>query len=252
MNMPLCASLDACPPDAPRRLRRAARLGFSVALAALLVTGFVRPAAAQSDSKDAKKTKQDKKPPKSKTDKSSKNTVDVASLRKVLVFPADSKGGLSDQLLDIISEVEQGRLGTTGKYRSIYYVSSLPTVKRAVNEQTLSLADATPPFDSDAKVKRVAQIAGYDLVLVTSVDDYQYDADKQQVSLVMSARLIDYSGDKPVIRSVGESANTAEKAVKDEKDASGKAAPATIQLARDLTERLMNELLKPKAAAEKK
>lgn len=220
-------------PDASPRFRRIARTGFAFALAAALVIGLNSPLLSQSDKKaetkksDAKKSKNEKPTP--------------VVQRKVLIFRPETKGGMSDQLTDMIIDVEQGRLRISGRYRSILFLASLPTIRRAVIEQSLSTADVNPPFDSDAKIKKLTQTAGYDMALVTSVDDYQYDADKGQISLVMSARLIDYAGEKPVIRSVGESAMTAEKAAKDDKDI----APA-LQLARELTEKLMAELLKTK------
>lgn len=175
-----------------------------------------------------------------KTGKSEPNP----AARTILVFPPDTKGGLSDQLTDTILAVEESRLQVSGEYRPLVYRKSIATVRRALQEQALTQADVNPPFDEDSKLKRVTPVTGYDLALVTSLSDYSYDAQKQQASLVMTARLIDYAGKTPVVRSGAVSATTAEKALKDANDV----APV-IQLARQLTEQLMTQVLKPAKSA---
>lgn len=161
----------------------------------------------------------------------------------VMVFPLETNGGVSDQLADDVTDVEQSRLEAGGNYHALYFLRSLPTVKRALSEQTLSTSDLTPPY-TDTKLKRVAQAAGYYFVLVSSIDDYTYDASKGQVSMVMSARLVNFTSGNAEPRSATLSGNTAEKAVHDEKD-----VKSARLLARDLTEKLMNSLLGAKAAA---
>jgi hypothetical protein len=164
--------------------------------------------------------------------------------RRVLVFPPVTKGGQSDYLVDTIVSITKGRLATSGRYSPLLFTPSLPIVKRALLDQTIRQADVQPPYDQASKIRKLTRLAGFDMALVSSIEEYQYNMEKQQVSLVMTAQLIDYAGDKPVIRTVGESDSSPQKSARNEKDY----MPA-ITLARDLTEKIMKELLKPKEKA---
>jgi hypothetical protein len=159
--------------------------------------------------------------------------------RTILVFPPDTKGGASDQLTDVITNTEQGRIGLTTNYQSLFFIRSIPSVRRALSEASLTTADISHPFDSDAKLKRVSQNAGYDMVLVTSIDDYTYDAAKNQVNMTISARLIDFSGDKPIVRAAAESGKSP--------DGTSNIPEVKLALgvARSIADRLMTQLLTP-------
>jgi hypothetical protein len=160
--------------------------------------------------------------------------------RNVLVFPTDTKGGVSDQVADDAVNVVKSRLSLTKMYSPLEFLTSIPTVKLALSEQSLTLADVKKPFDSDPKLRKLSGITGYDLILVSSIDDYEYDAAKNQVSIVMSARLIDYAGAKAVPRSAAQSAtspadtgNTPELKI-------------ATDLVRSLMDKLMTAILTPK------
>ncbi|MCS6777943.1 MAG: hypothetical protein RMJ43_13610 [Chloroherpetonaceae bacterium] len=189
---------------------------------------------------------------KSRQKKSGK--AEEAPRRVVLVFPPDvanaetSDDGFNpEQLTDIVVDVIQSRLKSVGGYRTVYYSRGLPTIRRAVIEGTLTTAEADRPFSPDEKVRKLAQLAGHDLVLVSSIDDYQYDPEKNQVTLVMSARLIDFAPEKKAIRAVGESI-TGPEAPKGKKQ-----LEVALEAARALTEKMINELLRPaKPASEQK
>jgi hypothetical protein len=231
---------------------------FSVAtlmslFALLWIAGFVLPASAQTDSgaQDSgdKKTKQKKDSGKadSKDSKSAKKPKGPAVPKKdILVFPADTKGGPSDQLAGIIGDVIKGRLEGSELYQPNAFSLSSPTFRRALAEQTLLPKEVKPPYDTNAKVQKLTQFAGYNYAVTSSVDDYEYDAAKQQVSISITVILIDFSSGKPQPRPYGDSATTAAKAVKDASDT----APV-INLARDLTEKIMTEILKPAKPAAK-
>ncbi len=164
----------------------------------------------------------------------------AAPPRSVLVFPTDTKGGVSNQVADDVVSVEKSRLSLSKTYSPIEFLPSIPTVKLALTEQTLTLAEVKKPFDSDAKLKKLAGVTGYDLVLVSSIDDYEYDATKNQVSVVMSARLIDYSGAKSVVRSAAQSATSPA--------AAGNTPELKIatELVRGLMDKLMTSIITPK------
>ncbi|HLJ56333.1 MAG TPA: hypothetical protein VKT77_14930, partial [Chthonomonadaceae bacterium] len=137
-----------------------------------------------------------------------KEKMAVAS-RTVLVFPTDGKGGISDQLSDVVTDTMRARIGASGKYQTVYFLRSLPTVVRALNESTLTNNEVSHPFDDDAKLKKLMPQTSFDLALTTSVDSYNYDAAKNQVTLLISARLIDFRGAKPVVKAAAENASSA-------------------------------------------
>lgn len=162
----------------------------------------------------------------------------------VLVFPPDTKGGPSDQLVDVILDVEKGRLIGTQKYGALTFNANLSSVRRALNEQSIASTDTTPPFDSLSKSQKLASLTGYKYVLTTSLDDYQYDADKQQITVIMTVKLVDFTGTSPRIVSIGDSASSAPKAARDANDI----GPA-LDVTRSLTEKLMTQVLSPTRAA---
>src|SRR5205823_3742301 len=67
--------------------------------------------------------------------------------RVVLVFATDAKGGISDQLSDVITDTIQGRLAASGQYDSVYFLRSIPTIKRALTEATLTPNEISHPYD---------------------------------------------------------------------------------------------------------
>ena len=185
------------------RTRRTGLFGLGCALTLSLLAGLAHPAVAQqqdSKSKKSDKAKNDKQKSASHTASASAKTAPGAR-KVVLVFPSDTKGGVSDELVDTISEVEKSRLQAAGGYRSVYFLPSLAVIRRALTEQTLNAQDVRSPYDNENKLKKLVQLTGYNMVLVSSVEDYQFDADSKVVNLVMSARLVDYSTETPTVRS---------------------------------------------------
>ena len=187
------------------------------------------------------------KPPKMKATKTEKKMMPVmaqksnlmAPSRIVLVFPTDSADANSGQLSDAVTDVEQGRLSASGAYQTVYFLRSIPTIKRALNEG-LAPIDASKPFDKDDKIKQLCQITGYNLAILSNVDSYAYDKDKNQVGFILTISLIDYSGEKPVkIGSVVSQGDS---------PAGGNAKETDLAnaLARTLTEKIMSQILQPK------
>ncbi|HLK57057.1 MAG TPA: hypothetical protein VKU00_10855 [Chthonomonadaceae bacterium] len=177
------------------------------------------------------------KPPKN----SMKNAGPTVPSRIIMVFPPDTKGGMSEVVSDSITDVERARLIASRKYRSVLFTRAIPTIRMGLVEQTISQTDVSHPFDDDAKLKKLAQYADYDLVLATTINDYQYDDKTNSVSVVLSIRMIDYSGEKPVVRSVGASMSSPENPAGNPRHE--KIADSLI---RNLTEKLMTDLLSPK------
>jgi len=218
------------------RRRRCCQV-LTLAFGLLLIVGAVAGASAQSGGNDADA----KQTPNKKSGKQGKKPKGPVVPKKViLVFPADTKEGPGEQLAAIITDVVKGRLAASDLYEPNTFSLASPTFRRALSEQTLTQKDIKPPFDSNAKVQKLTQFIGYNNAVTASLDDYEYDAAKQQVSIVITVTMIDFSTGKPQPRPFGDSAGTAVKGVKDAADI----APA-IELARTLTEKIMTELLQP-------
>jgi hypothetical protein len=168
-----------------------------------------------------------------------KGTAEQPELKQVLVFQPDTKGGNSDAIADDILQVMKDKLTATKKYEPIRFLSSLPTVRLAVVQGTLLSSDVRKPFDNDTKLKKLSGVTGLSYVIVASVDDYSYDSGKNQVDLVVSVRMIDYSGAKAVVRSAAQSASS---------PAGGNTPELKLasDLAKSLTDKLMTSVLTPK------
>ena len=166
---------------------------------------------------------------------------EIAPQKVVLVFPTDGADSISSQLSDAVTDTVQGRLSASGNYQTVYFLKSLPTIKRALNDSTITPIDATKPFaDKEDKVKTLASLSGYSLSIVSSIDSYTYDKEKNQVGIILSARLVDFSGEKPVV--IGAAA------ISDDSPGGGNAKELTIatDLARKLAEKVMTQILSKK------
>ena len=190
---------------------------------------------AQDDKgKSKKKMASEAKPP-----ASSPSSMPVEA-KTVLVFQTDAKGGVSAAVGDDIQDVIKSRLSASKMYSPVTFSSSIPTVKLAMTQQLVTASDMKHPFDVDSKLKKLSGVTGYSLVLVSSIDDYELDAATGVISVVMSARLVDYSGAKAVVRSAAQSAASPEnKTNKPELE-------VATALVRSLTDKLMTSILTPK------
>ena len=182
--------------------------------------------------KDAKKT--------ATTDKKGKTSgkMPIMAKRLALVFPVDAKGAAAEQLSDIITDVEKARLSTSGMYSGISFLTSLPSIRRAVNEQSLTQADVQPPFATRTKAQKLTMAAGYDIAVISSMDSYEYSADNQNVTMVLSIQMIDFSGDTPRNYTAADTVTTAPKSAKNAADTT-----ASEPAARSLAEKLMTTVL---------
>ena len=170
---------------------------------------------------------------------------DGPMVQTVLIFPPDtpSPAGIADQLTDTVTRVVQRRLDFSKKYHSVYFLRSMPTVRRAINDGAVTAIDTDRPFNP-LKAKKLSQLTGYNTVFMTDINGYSFDADKHQATLSLTLTLIDYSGSKPITRSAGEEMVSSDKEPK-----SATEITVAMDVARDLTEKLMTELFKPKPAA---
>lgn len=230
-------------PNGPKLPARRAVFGriASAVLAALLVFGSRAPMAAQSGANGQK--------PAGPTKTRNRRGKSTVPLTIVVVFPVDTKGGASDQVADVITDVERSRLNTTERYDPFTFVRGLPSIQRALSTQTLNPEDVQSPFDNTAKLIRLMGVLNYPMALVSSIDAYQYDADTQQMTFILSGRLVDFSGQKPrVIRQVTVTGETPKNLPHPARE--GLVAEL---VARDATEKLMSDLLvPPKPAAPEK
>ena len=188
--------------------------------------------------------KQDKKSKKkAHTPKAAKTTKDsmLTPARIVLIFPPETKGGVSDQIADAITDVVQSRLNLTGKYRTVYFLASSPTIRRGLLDHSLTEEELAKPVAIDSRIKKLTQLSGHDLAFVVSIIDYQFDKAANKVSMVLSAKMLDYTGGTP--HGTNRNGDSPDKP-------SAKATEYDLAaaLARDLTEKMVNDLLTPQKA----
>lgn len=204
--------------------------------AACFALGAIAPLSAHASVPTATQNKKAKKDQKVKTPP--KSTTPAAGARVVLVFPPETKGGVSDQIADAITDVVQSRLALSGKYKTTLFLQSSPVVRRGLLENTLTKEEVDKPYATDARIKKFTELTGHDLAFVVSVIDYQYDKAANKVSMVLSAKLVDYTGPAP--RGTNRNGDSPDKP-------SAKATEYDLAaaLARDLTEKMVSDLLAP-------
>jgi hypothetical protein len=210
-----------------------------------LTSGTFTPAHAQDTPSAMDKTQGKKghkkshapKPPKMDPKKGATE----AAARIIVVFPPETKGGVSDQIADTISEVVQSRLSLSGQYRTVYFLASAPTVRRALIESTVTKEEVDKPVAIDSRIKKLTLLSGHDMAVAVSIIDYQFDKATNKVSMVLSAKILDYTGAAPhgTNRNGESPAKLASKATEYDLAAA---------LARDLTDKMMTDLLAPKKA----
>ena len=164
--------------------------------------------------------------------------------RVVMVFPPDISshitGGVPTYLATTSLDIQEARVELTGYYAPIFFIGSLPSIRRANTEGTLTSSDITSPFDVTGKLQKIMSSTLYDMALVSSIDDYQFDLANRQVNIVMSIRLIDFF-DTGRSRTASESFPFATKPTAIPSSTSERIL--ATQAIRDLTERLMSEVL---------
>jgi hypothetical protein len=163
-----------------------------------------------------------------------------ANLPAMLVFPPDAQRAETESLVDVMTDVSASRLEVSNSFRSVLYARSLPTIIRGLADGSLTSDETRGPFDDNTKAAKLARLMSYPYALVLSIDDYQYDSNKNQVSLVLSARLLDLHGKGlRVVRAVtlpGKSPETAQAGADEE--------TLATDLTRKLSEELMTQVLK--------
>ncbi len=207
----------------PRRESAGCAIAVALSLLLLLSSAIV---GAQSGKRDRKGNR----PPKSSKSASVPH-------RGVLVFPTDSRSASAVPLADVVTEVVKSRFSASDRYDAISYSSAQPSVRRALNEHTLSQKDASPPYDDVAKVQKLAEYSGYDMVVTSSIDDYEYDAATHKATISLGILIIDFSAKPAVKRSFADTVMPAMKSADD--------IEAATKATRELAERGMTQLLEP-------
>ena len=199
---------------------------FALSLTLLL---SANPASAQ---------KKDKKPPKEAPQ------APKAEPKRIMLFPTDyQEGTKASTLTDAIERSITRRLGENDQYAVTAFFPAMSLIKRALIQRQIEKKDVEHPYDKLDKAKKLADIAGYNLVILSSINDYQYDATKKQITLDISIRIIDFAGEKPaVLTYVAETATS-----KTSTEANATEEKIALDFARDFIEKLMKDVLKPKA-----
>ncbi len=186
------------------------------------------PVHAQKDKKDKKGSKTKEEKPKDPP-------------RKLLIFPSDTPEGNASQLEDAVTRILERRLNATEVYSTTVFTISTPVIRRALTDKVLEQKDVSKPYDNILKAKKLATMLGYVWVATAAIGDYQYDEDKRQVTLDLAIRIVDFSGEKPALKTVAETMTSPANPPKDHNE-----LKIAFDLIRDLGEKLMTDLLKPK------
>lgn len=162
----------------------------------------------------------------------------------LLLFPTGAASGVPASITRVVSDVVKGRLAASGKYAVDEFSVSNPTVRRALSDHTISRADATPPFDTASKIRRLSNMLGYRLAVTSSVDAYDFDPAQHRVLAAVTVSLLDLTGAKPHTGTSAQSITTAANSTGDAADTS-----AAEQAVRTEVEKMMTSILKPPAPA---
>lgn len=211
------------------------RLGLPLALMFTAFSLIAAPIAARPDSQ--------KQAPK-QTAKSEKK----AEPRRLLTLPIDAPDGKGEALTDALDSLVKKRFTEKDVFTLTGFEPNSALIKRALIDRQIDRKDLKKPFDNLPKAKKIANLLGFNLVLLVSINDYQYDEAKRQVTLDVSMRIVDFSGEKPKVEKyVAETATSPANAPKD------KGEPQIgADLLNELGEKLIKDMLKEKTAEEGK
>lgn len=157
--------------------------------------------------------------------------------RVMLFFPTETKGDKMAGAGEIVADVIKSRLASSDLFAPSTFRTSIASVRRAINEHTLTDKEVSGPFDSNQKIEKLMKVAGYDLAMSSSLDDFSFDAAKHAATVSISLTLIDLTQPKSKFTSIADLVTTPENSVKSADD------PAAEQAARDLAEKLMTQLI---------
>ncbi len=170
----------------------------------------------------------------------SNRSVPAPELHRILLFPVDAKFDDSAVVTEIIGGVEESRLNLSSQYSPVYFLSSIPTVKRALLDSSLSPADVAPPFYSETKIKKLSEITACETALVSVIEDFKYDTSHRNFSFKITIQLLDFKNSSKAKNQVSQTASSTVNSAKDLNDIS-----SVLPSVRDVTEKLMTALLKP-------
>ena len=114
----------------------------------------------------------------------------AAQKKTLVVFPSDNPANVGASLLDALANSIKVQVHAAGVYQVVEYTPRLASLERALREQRLTEQDVRAPFDL-AKGVTLGKEMGCDLFLVSSVEEYKYDKDKNAVSLILLAQIGD-------------------------------------------------------------
>ena len=121
-------------------------------------------------------------------------------LNSLLIFPATNLAGddynsdASKLAIDIKLKLNQN-----GRFHAEGYASTLPAIDRAYTvEESLTSADLTPPFNSPAKAKKIAQVVGTDGYLTISLNSAAVDPTAGTVQFGATATVYSVASDTAI------------------------------------------------------
>jgi hypothetical protein len=114
---------------------------------------------------------------------------DQSDRKQVLVlFPPDNPANVKTGLLDALADGLKAHVHAAGVYQAVEYSPRASSIARALAEVRLTDADVRAPFDFDKGVM-LGKEMGCDFFLVSSVEEYKYDKEKNSVALILLAQI---------------------------------------------------------------
>lgn len=159
--------------------------------------------------------------------------------KTLLLFPFDvpaTAAPNADELSTLLTDAAASRLIASGTYAVTTFYRAWPPVARLHNDQQLGEADVIAPFAEDnRKALKIGRLVGYNAVCIGSVDDYQYDEAEHQVTVTVSARILEVETGA-VLKNVTLSASSPKGG------ATAKEEELNLEAARSAMEKLMAQL----------
>lgn len=113
----------------------------------------------------------------------------VGDTTSLVIFPYEnttSAGG--KEIGGDVAAAVRSWLGFTSAYSSVVFSPKAPSMERATREKRVEPADLEGPFDKD-KALKLGKELGAEMVLIGSIDDYNYNATEKTVDVTLTTQL---------------------------------------------------------------
>jgi hypothetical protein len=114
----------------------------------------------------------------------------VVPNKTLVIFPPDNPGNVNQSLLTSFADSIKAQAHASGEYQVVEFSPHIASIARALTEQRLTDEDVRAPYDT-TKATLLAKEMSADVFLVSSVEQYTYDKEKNTVSILLVGQLGD-------------------------------------------------------------